>query len=1277
MTGPASHNRHGSNSARGFRFQDAVAVWLAVRVWAGLDRPATIIPEGNDDIERRGSWGSGLVQVKSRREHLGETPFATAREYVRDLWTRHDKYTPDPVTLELILERAIVEHTVEGDNRIAPTARLKSALPGGARGRALLAKTIIQHVSEPHEVAIGVIAERTGCSPLAAQICFAQLLVEVGHLSNQNGRLKSPDYVGLSLSDTDRAITAALEAVEMDVIEQAIKEGACEPVDFLTPLDDKEFYLGVDVQVGHVVAGLVVPRADPEANLARGLELRRAAIVVGPSGAGKSAIMWQTAHGLRHTVRWYRLVRIEKRDLPALRRLLRALRASADAPVGFVADDIGRGGAEGWDALTREFATVPGALLLASIREEDLFLLEGRSRVVEVRAEPDNELAKRIFDELKRSGRTQWSGWREPWAQSSGLILEYTHILSAGERFEQTLSEQVDARLRDRERSIELATLRIVALAGAAGASVEVRQLPKILQVSAYDLSRGLRRLIEEHLVRDSGESLLTGLHQLRSAALVQLTHQDPLASVTDTFAQAVRCVPAADLEQLIGDAVRDRGVATVDAIRIIAEHIEHEPNVLTLSSALRGLGSIQIAAAVDQWLATIQVKALPRTQIGTATLLSFAGTSLAAINENMARATDAGAQLTKLREEYVNDPRTALLDALSNNTLAAVIASAADVVGLDQLLSALMGLPLHSKLANALASRPADLLDAPFEPVVRLLGSLAAIDRDRAIAWVDAAGMETLIARLGSEIPWAAQPVLESEPGGGVIRVNHYHLAIPGVENANDEVVWLCEAALALSPRSEIAASSAILPNGNPVSFSGHNLAEKRIPRKNLPPAALPAWNRRWGETIGARIATPSQTAYIATASLLLDRLVPPLQHIIDAMLIGKGVDGVWLTATNAVHDSACELSPPNVATFGKNKGMQGLHVTPLQNVLFSASADLIRRFHQLPNGAPAFIGWIASVIENIDDAVSDEPWHLVGGVPATLGRLREMLVAIKNIAGDVAGETQSPFLKHRILLSKGRRNNVLRLLNAHITATMASKRARFAGELKEALAAQLIIADVRAVEDSEATVPWPPSEMVVLIPIDSLENLDLFNTAADYARTIAHEYMNVTAIPVLSGRLAPTWGKAGYGRRINLFDRAREWPERLGMPAFMPVASSVFDAVAASAASLQSMDQLSLGTDGRPNAEVDARVALEAHYTQGCDELASVITPLGAELAEAAADVINEVRFGDINYLNAADSALNSGELAKPVLDVSLIRILLDQAEIDAADETQAMSR
>ena len=65
---PAS--RAGSHAGRGFRYQDAVSVWLTVEVWAGRRPSATVIPEGGDDIEMRGAFTS-FVQVNSRREHLG------------------------------------------------------------------------------------------------------------------------------------------------------------------------------------------------------------------------------------------------------------------------------------------------------------------------------------------------------------------------------------------------------------------------------------------------------------------------------------------------------------------------------------------------------------------------------------------------------------------------------------------------------------------------------------------------------------------------------------------------------------------------------------------------------------------------------------------------------------------------------------------------------------------------------------------------------------------------------------------------------------------------------------------------------------------------------------------------------------------------------------------------------------------------------------------------------------------------------------------------------
>jgi len=64
-------SRAGSNAGRGFRYQDVISAWLSVEIWAGQRAPAIVIPEGGDDIELR-SEATSFVQVKSRREHLGD-----------------------------------------------------------------------------------------------------------------------------------------------------------------------------------------------------------------------------------------------------------------------------------------------------------------------------------------------------------------------------------------------------------------------------------------------------------------------------------------------------------------------------------------------------------------------------------------------------------------------------------------------------------------------------------------------------------------------------------------------------------------------------------------------------------------------------------------------------------------------------------------------------------------------------------------------------------------------------------------------------------------------------------------------------------------------------------------------------------------------------------------------------------------------------------------------------------------------------------------------------
>ena len=883
-------SRAGSHAGRGFRYQDAVSVWLAVEVWAGRRPAATVIPEGGDDIEMRGALTT-FVQVKSRREHLGGYSAGEAARYIEELWARGTGSSPQPGRSELILERGVAGLTPASDGlpNVAahgPLARELKRIGGWER---LLSNTTLSVATNPREASIASIAERSGCAPVAAQMCFAELLKRVGGLADANGTRQPEQYAGLSANDTEGIVSEVLRAVDIDAIEGAIGDGVCQPVDFLTPMHDPSFYLGVDVEPGHVAAGLVAERPDGRLAIERGLEERQAVLIVGPSGAGKSAMMWEAAHALRHTVRWFRIRQAGASDMPSVRQLMRTFRASKDSPVGFVMDDVGRTGPETWGALLREAAAVPGVVVLGSIREEDVALIAERGRVAEVRAEPDDELARRLWEELRDAGKTEWPGWREPWNASNGLLLEYVHVLTQGRRMENVLRDQVAARALDPARVLELDVLRSGAWAGAADAELDVSRLADVLDVAEADIARALLRLVEEHLVRSPTAGVVAGLHRLRSEKLLGLTHEAALPTLATSFARTVASVPAKDLMPLVADTVSEGRLEIAPVVEGLVGRLERERDPLALAAALHGLGTGRVRAGVDEWLATPETGALPKTQVGAAGMLGIGGADLG--DPGLIPDVQAAARrLVLIRGPRARDPRCLLVEGLSDEAVSAHV-EAAGTTSLDEILASLVDVPLSEAVRAALRNVPADLAAADLKQVASVLGTLSAIDRQAACRWVEKRGQKELFGLIGREVAWPGPVTIGREDGVVVVGCDLWCVAPSMQEDVHGAVVELCELLLALCPSADVARSRAITASGVTVGVPGYALADKRIPRENLPPPCVVQWNRRWWELIARRVAAPSYSDYLARATAILDAVVPTLEQVFDALLRGKDV--------------------------------------------------------------------------------------------------------------------------------------------------------------------------------------------------------------------------------------------------------------------------------------------------------------------------------------------------------------------------------------------------
>ncbi|MCY3769829.1 MAG: hypothetical protein OXG56_10780, partial [Gammaproteobacteria bacterium] len=123
-----------------------MSVWLAVEVWAARRPPATVIPEGGDDIEMRGARTT-FVQVKSRREHLGDYPVGKTAKHIKGLWVRSGGASPQPSGFELIVERGVAGLTPAGDG--VPNITANPRVPG-LTPRAILEKFSTLQMADVH-----------------------------------------------------------------------------------------------------------------------------------------------------------------------------------------------------------------------------------------------------------------------------------------------------------------------------------------------------------------------------------------------------------------------------------------------------------------------------------------------------------------------------------------------------------------------------------------------------------------------------------------------------------------------------------------------------------------------------------------------------------------------------------------------------------------------------------------------------------------------------------------------------------------------------------------------------------------------------------------------------------------------------------------------------------------------------------------------------------------------------------------------------------------------
>lgn len=1033
----------------------------------------------------------------------------------------------------------------------------------------------------------------------------------------------------------------------------------CEEVDFLTPIEDSHFYLGMDVQPGHLAAGLVIERPSARERILKLLESRRNIIISGPSGSGKSALMWEVAKSAKHIEHWFRIYRLSAEQALQLIQLTKQIQNTKPTTIGFVLDDIGRSLAEGWDALSQAAASVSNLFLLSSAREEDLFLLQQRQQAYEVREMGDAELAERLWKELRKRSQSQAVGWREPWKESKGLLLEYVHILTQGSRLNDVLRSQVADRARDINREIELAILRITSAAGIAGAVIDVQRLPIVLNCSEAQVSLALRRLIDEHLLKNQSPSCVRTLHQLRATALFHLCHEFPPPIPEQTIASAIQCLPAEDMEAFVLRISEINADWQHCLVIEITKRLQQEPDITLATTALRGLGQAHISARVAEWLARPEIQALPRTQVTNVAMFGLPGCHYPDIPHLSHMAAASQSFCAVIENAAKNDPRQQLITSLSSETKALLFGQQASLNKLNELLEAIIGTEVSGILLETLFRIRPNLTVGTLDETATLLATARLVDPKLAATWVDATGQQVLLDRIHNELAWVSRPTLRNENGGLAACADIRYIVASKQPDVHDEVVQLCKLMLAFFPNAKLAISNAVAADEKVIYISDKvPLAAKEIPRENLPPSAIVYWNRQWRSRVADYVSAPSYTDYLNRSIELLKEVVSVLDDVLDEWFRKGSVSDNKCERMNIANNMAETLTPPRISSYaiaGNGSSERNESVTELQNVLFNCSVNLIKRFSQLPEGANAYISWVADILEHIDFATKNEPWELIAKKsPQELNRIKEIVGAIYLMAGESGIRNEHPINTwHK---PKVQRKTAFRLASCEVRNVTERRIKNVKMEIRQAIKNFLPTSNAFVRYKEGEIAPWPPCEVLITTPItDPVDWISLVAGNQDHLRPIVGIGRTVFWIPLIDGLAIDNLTIGGVDTLFPRCGQLADWLLQEKIPVIDTKRVNDFEAVINSLTEISGMQRFGYGDENRPDIEKEALALAQFALAEALQRLK--IDLLLNPLYQRIEKLVRKSGVGKINFALEMAASLH-GNLSNVLIETVNIK-------------------
>ena len=1106
-------SRSGAWAGRGFRYQHMVSTLILVRQWAGLAPHGYLVPEGFDDcvveLPDRRVW----IQIKSRKETT--FPDAEVGRILHAVDARSARLPNGPaIRSTVVLEQPRT-------NRVEPDT---AAIFDDEAGRVFICQT-------PGEDIVRLLSTQLAITEVIAEGLASDLYSLVAEASEQNASLPFENGRRISTTEVERRIFERLEAEDPSAIDEALVSGALEPVDFTTPVDEPDFYRGVKVTPGHLAANLVLDRPNDVNRVLGALFQRRHVLVFGPSGSGKSALTWLATSAAAGHVRWFQITATATpADAQAIIRFVRARRPTESSPFGLVIDEVASTNSNLWNVLVRELRGIPALYFLGSVRQEDVNLIANQSDTAFVQVFLDKDLAETVWHKLRARSHSNWTHWREPFELSNGLMLEYVHILTQGQRLAAVIEEQV--RQREQEgRNDELKIVRSASVLCARNGEVEASALFELLDLTPDAATLALKRLIDEHLVRETRPGVLGGLHTLRSAALVKASHDGTVFVAADTL---WGCLPAATIETLprvvqsVLSASADDGES--QSLRNLAGFLENSRDIDKWTAILTGLGLATLARHVVSFTSVLEKHAVQRAHWLLASMFADPQLDVPALT---------GAEQLKSLQNAIREFRASPKQDLRRTCLQHLPAGifpprSDDIVRTNRLLSSLAPICGGDSMRIALPSEVRADSARDIRQTALLLSTAYHVDPELARTLVESLGGERdLLDQFHSQFPWTTRPTIDtSGQHGRTVRSDWYQVGQRDNPDPHETICGICETLIALSPCSDAAASDVVDPAGQVVSVGEHRPWSKNMPRASLPSKARVSWNVAFRQILLARSAPDSLTDYTTQMAPLVRRTEKVFRSFTEKWIKPKRTSNVAALTSeiNSIVASVSGLAytapekPPSSMTEPARAGTADTLGALLTNVL----GNLIRRLSELGT-AKATATFAGTLHGQANLHHRSEIWRTMSSPPLRdLSKLSERLADVSSILHEIAHDAR-PDAIQRIVKTARRASagNTVRAAARHCRERAERRFKRRLRELEKAFASQGWSARCHSRPINEDNSPyWPAREVAILIEIDDLA--EQWTPSLEQFLSLGAQHLDndwpFRAVPVMNGQIVPS---------------------------------------------------------------------------------------------------------------------------------------------------------